>query len=201
MSTTAAGDVSGYWNTKTFVVITGASRGIGKAAAEEMAPLLGTNSLILLVSRDEPKLISVKEAIMERCSSSKLNIKTAVVDLSTSSQATLESMLVNTLSGCDVQSFNRAVCIHNAGSLGDASVKCVDLTETNECTDYFHLNVVSVMLLNGLFLRYLANCQQRTVVNISSLCAIEPFTSLSLYCTGKAARDMFFKVLQRVESK
>lgn len=33
------------------------------------------------------------------------------------------------------------------------------------------------------------------VVNISSLCALKPFKSWTLYCTGKAARDMMFKVL------
>lgn len=33
------------------------------------------------------------------------------------------------------------------------------------------------------------------IVNISSLCAVQPFKSWGLYCAGKAARDMLFKVL------
>ncbi|EMP24260.1 Sepiapterin reductase [Chelonia mydas] len=35
----------------------------------------------------------------------------------------------------------------------------------------------------------------KTVVNISSLCAMKPFKSWMLYCTGKASRDMMFQVL------
>ena len=32
------------------------------------------------------------------------------------------------------------------------------------------------------------------IVNISSLAAISPIPSWGLYCSGKAARDMYFKV-------
>lgn len=32
------------------------------------------------------------------------------------------------------------------------------------------------------------------IVNISSLCAIQPFGSWSIYCAGKSAREMFHKV-------
>lgn len=32
-------------------------------------------------------------------------------------------------------------------------------------------------------------------MNISSLCAREPFPSWALYCAAKAARDMLFRVL------
>lgn len=33
------------------------------------------------------------------------------------------------------------------------------------------------------------------VINISSLCAVEPFKSWGLYCTSKAGRNMLFRVL------
>ncbi|KAG5281282.1 hypothetical protein AALO_G00069440 [Alosa alosa] len=36
---------------------------------------------------------------------------------------------------------------------------------------------------------------RRTVVNLSSLCAQQAFPSWFLYCTGKATRDMMFRVL------
>jgi len=36
-------------------------------------------------------------------------------------------------------------------------------------------------------------------VNISSLCALQPFRSWALYCSGKAARDMMFRVLAAEE--
>lgn len=40
---------------------------------------------------------------------------------------------------------------------------------------------------------------KRTVVNVSSLCAQQPFSSWVLYCTSKAARDMMFRVLAAEE--
>ena len=36
---------------------------------------------------------------------------------------------------------------------------------------------------------------KKYVTHISSLCGIQATPSLSLYCAGKAARDMFHKVL------
>jgi len=40
-----------------------------------------------------------------------------------------------------------------------------------------------------------------TVVNISSGSAITPSPTMSLYCTGKAARHMFFKVMAQEEKE
>lgn len=39
----------------------------------------------------------------------------------------------------------------------------------------------------------------KTVVNISSLCALQPFKGWALYCAGKAARDMLYQVLAAEE--
>ena len=38
-----------------------------------------------------------------------------------------------------------------------------------------------------------------TVVNVSSLMAVQAFPYFSLYCTGKAARDMMCQVLAKEE--
>lgn len=38
---------------------------------------------------------------------------------------------------------------------------------------------------------------QITIVNISSLLAVEPFRNWGLYATGKAARDMLLRVLAK----
>ncbi len=40
---------------------------------------------------------------------------------------------------------------------------------------------------------------ERTVVNISSLMALRAQETWSLYCSGKAARDMFFRVVAAEE--
>lgn len=56
------------------------------------------------------------------------------------------------------------------------------------------LNLYSVTALTSEFLKVF-NSGQRCVLNITSLCAIKPFKSMGYYCVGKAAREMYFKVL------
>uniref|UniRef100_A0A8D2QDF3 Sepiapterin reductase n=1 Tax=Zonotrichia albicollis TaxID=44394 RepID=A0A8D2QDF3_ZONAL len=66
-----------------------------------------------------------------------------------------------------------------------------------EINSYFSFNISSALCLTSTALRAFGarpGCS-RTVVNISSLCALEPFPSWALYCSGKAARDMMFRVL------
>lgn len=67
---------------------------------------------------------------------------------------------------------------------------------------YYDFNISSVITFNAIFLNLvkpLSTSVQCQVINISSLCAITPFKSWGLYCAGKAARDMFFKVLATEE--
>ncbi|NWZ74253.1 SPRE reductase, partial [Acrocephalus arundinaceus] len=87
------------------------------------------------------------------------------------------------------------------GSLGDISKSFMDLTDLQEINSYFSLNISSALCLTSMALRAFGarrGCS-RTVVNISSLCALEPFPSWALYCSGKAAREMMFRVLAREE--
>jgi sepiapterin reductase len=48
---------------------------------------------------------------------------------------------------------------------------------------------------------YASLATKATVINVSSLAAIQPFESWGVYCAGKAARDMFHKVLAEEQKK
>lgn len=190
---TSTTPVPNLWDKKTFAVVTGASRGIGRAIVEKLAEQVAPGSLLLLISRDEASLTSIQQTIQKAKPS--IEVEVGISDLSTCTEDTLGEIFTNVLSKHDIESFTRALCIHNAGSLGNPSTRCADHTEIEYCTNYFRLNLASVIVLNSLFLKLFSNNLQRTVVNISSLCGVVPCSSLSLYCSGKAARDMFFKVL------
>ncbi|NXG27415.1 SPRE reductase, partial [Dromaius novaehollandiae] len=84
-----------------------------------------------------------------------------------------------------------------AGSLGDISKSFVDLTDLHEVNSYFAFNVSSALCLTSTALEAFGKRPgvSRTVVNVSSLCALKPFKNWALYCSGKAARDMLFQVL------
>lgn len=181
-----------YWNKRTFAIITGASRGIGKTLAETLAKYLAPTSVLVLISRDQKGLDSLQRTMtIDRPA---IRVHVSATDLSTCDESTLDEIISSALSGDVSETFSHALCVHNAGSLGDATKRCTDLVEMTSCVEYFRLNLASVMVLNALFLRRFATAKHKTVVNMSSLCGVEPFGSLALYCTGKAARDMFFKV-------
>lgn len=73
----------------------------------------------------------------------------------------------------------------------------------DEVDRYLSMNVSSVLCLTaGILQLFPANMGlRRCVVNVSSLCALQPFPSWVLYCSGKAARDMMFRVLAKEESE
>uniref|UniRef100_A0A8C0B4Y9 Sepiapterin reductase n=1 Tax=Buteo japonicus TaxID=224669 RepID=A0A8C0B4Y9_9AVES len=82
-------------------------------------------------------------------------------------------------------------------SLGDISKSFLDLTDPDEINSYFAFNVTSALCLTSTALQAFGKRpgSSRTVVNISSLCAVKPFKNWALYCSGKASRDMMFQVL------
>ncbi|CAM4670004.1 unnamed protein product [Lepidochelys kempii] len=83
------------------------------------------------------------------------------------------------------------------GSLGDISKSFVDFTSPAEVNSYFAFNVTLALCLTSSILNAFPEHSGlcKTVVNISSLCALKPFKSWTLYCPGKASRDMMFQVL------
>jgi sepiapterin reductase len=57
-------------------------------------------------------------------------------------------------------------------------------------TAYFTSEIVKKYTEN-----YYSGAKELVIVNISSLAAIKPFSTWSVYCMGKAAREMFHQVL------
>uniref|UniRef100_A0A673FV63 Sepiapterin reductase b n=1 Tax=Sinocyclocheilus rhinocerous TaxID=307959 RepID=A0A673FV63_9TELE len=86
-------------------------------------------------------------------------------------------------------------------SLGDVSSFALTFTDPVEVNRYLSLNVSGALSLTAGVLQALPRRLglRRSVVNISSLCALKPFPSWVLYCTGKAARDMMLRVLAEEE--
>eukprot|EP00644_Phytophthora_capsici_P008962 jgi/Phyca11/541229/estExt2_Genewise1Plus.C_PHYCAscaffold_60350 len=67
---------------------------------------------------------------------------------------------------------------------------------------HFELNVTSVMWLNKRFLdtQVSDDVTKLVIVNVSSRSAIAPYSTLSQYCTAKAAREMHFRVVASEQS-
>ncbi|KAM4809902.1 sepiapterin reductase [Rhinophrynus dorsalis] len=182
---------------KVLCVLTGASRGFGRSLALELCPRVVPGSVLLLVSRTEAALRGLAEQLEQQCPGVKVCWQAA--DLGTQDGL---SRAVRAAQGLqEGHSVQKIIIINNAGSLGDISKTFVDFTDPEEVNQYMSFNVTSAMCLTSSLLKTFPQRPglQRVVVNVSSLAALKPYKSWSLYCAGKAARDMMFKVLAEEE--
>ena len=108
--------------------------------------------------------------------------------------------------GCKIDAnannvYERVIFINNAGSLGP--LVSVGMSNSGKIlqtlSDSMNFNVISSCYLTSelmsIYKTSRLSAVNLTIVNVSSLAALQPFESWSLYCSGKAAREMFHKVL------
>ncbi|CAI9612760.1 unnamed protein product [Staurois parvus] len=129
-----------------------------------------------------------------------IEVRWVAADLGTADGVKKTVQAAQELNGRDTA--QRILIINNAGSLGDITKPFVDFTDPPEVDRYFTFNVSSALCLTSSLLKVFQGRAglERLVVNVSSLAALQPFKSWTLYCTGKAARDMMFRVLAKEET-
>lgn len=195
----------------TLLIVTGASRGLGRAIGVAFASSPSTKYLCcLLVARSESGLEETASLMREAAAAankSKLDVSCMVADLS--DMDTLEITAADMFERVSKQgssTYDRAILINNAGSLGYLG-KCSDMSSLTNVKKSIDFNVTSSSWISSQFVRKFSSTSSQTgncicvvVVNISSLCAIEPFSTMSVYCAGKAARDLFHSVLAKEAS-
>ncbi|KAJ8260773.1 hypothetical protein COCON_G00164960 [Conger conger] len=194
----ASGAVSNDFG-RALCVITGASKGFGRCLAKQIAALLSPGSALVLVARSGDKLRELqtdlaasdagKKGLVIRCVTADLAQKEAVEETMKAAKQT---------NHLDI---DRLILINNAASLGDVSRFAVSFTDPTETSSYLAFNVSSALSLTASLMDAFPKRPglRRYVVNVSSLAALKPIPSWVLYCTGKAARDMMFRVLAAEE--
>ncbi|XP_061439679.1 sepiapterin reductase [Rhineura floridana] len=179
-------------------IVTGASRGLGRSLARLLAPRLAPGSALLLVARSAGALGELEGKLRAACPA--LRVQGLPADLASDEGLQRVLQAGRALRG-GAGRLQRLLLINNAASLGDVSKSFLDFTSPAEVNAYLAFNVTSALCLTSSILRTFPAepglC--RMVVNISSLCALKPFKTWMLYCTGKAARDMMFQVLAAEE--
>ncbi|KAK2899214.1 hypothetical protein QQF64_031252 [Cirrhinus molitorella] len=179
-------------------IITGASKGYGRTLALQMSRLLKPRSVLMLVARTADQLNQLKEDVITLYGHNKLDVRCVQADLEKKEGV---EKTVQAVKETSVSEMDHLLLINNAASLGDVSRFALTFTDPSEVNRYLSLNVSSALSLTSGVLQAFPRGLglRRTVVNISSLCALKPFPSWVLYCTGKAARDMMFRVLAEEE--
>lgn len=188
---------------KSFILITGASRGFGRAIAASFARVLGQDSRFLLLGRDANGLEATKKLILsvnnaDEGDSKRFSVGTKSLDLVNANGQDFVELFRDEISPNE---FDQLIIIHNAGSTGDVSRTAKELGDPSEVTDYFTVNLSSTLALNSAFLDFAKaiDNDHKIVVHITSLCGVKPMKNMALYCAGKAARDMAFQVLAAEE--
>lgn len=154
------------------IYITGSSRGLGKALAENY---LSKGNHVVGLSRS--------------CSIQHSNYKHCTIDLSNANSV---ADFIFDLNG----DFSEGILINNAGSLGE--VNYIGSLQSKQIAHHIQLNISSPMMLINQFAS--AKCTEnlmRFVLNIGSGAGSKPLDGWGLYCSSKAAMEMFNKVYQK----
>lgn len=182
---------------RILLVVTGASRGFGRATCEvffeEFLRANKTNNDTIvqccLVARSSQGLTASKEylqAVM-RTSDCSCLVTTHPVDLSDLDM--LDTRLDEIINGLTPREFDKLILINNAGSIGEIGSMATQSASIADWKRTIDLNVTSMFWTTRRWGQWaIENNIAAILVNISSLVAIQPFPSMSLYSAGKAVR-------------
>ncbi len=155
----------------TTALITGASSGIGKAFAEELAQR--KNDLVL-VARSEAKLNHIARQLQEDFA---IKAEVIVQDL------TLPQAGKTVLDRVKERGLVIDLLINNAG-FGDYGA-FVDRSVSKQL-EMIQLNITALVELTGLFLPEMKQRGRGSIINISSIAGFQPLPYMSIYAATKA---------------
>lgn len=163
-------------------LVTGASRGLGRALAEALA---ARGARVALVARDARPLEDVVAAIRARG-----NVAFAVAgDIA-------DKHAVHRIAG-QAQGLvgEIAIAIHNASSLGPVPLRLLLDTECEDLAAVLETNLVGPFRLTKILAGAMALRGAGTIVHISSDAAVEAYPRWGAYGVSKAAQDHLSRVL------
>lgn len=174
-----------------YLLVSGASKGIGAKMAVETSKELAPGSVVVLLARSAAGLEATKMAIFEKnpgvvVFAHPMNLeKPTVEDLRKLFDKTFDSSI----------KYDLAMAIHNVGTLGDTSKWVREFDDYEELQEFYTMNVFAPTILNNVFLKMVPHTIQRFVVNITTKAAIKPIRSFGFYGPSRAAREMTFRTL------
>nr|ACO15643.1 Sepiapterin reductase [Caligus clemensi] len=182
---------------KIFVLITGASKGLGRCIAVKWAEFCSTGSKMILTARSETGLKETEK--MVHSINPGIQVVKFITDHGKPVKGEYESLYDKEVQKPN-EKYDSGIFFHNVGVVEPQGDKITDYSDITEMADYFRLNLFSVMILNSVFFpvkEYLSS--PLTIVNVSSLASVLPIPSWGYYCMGKVSRQMYFQVLAKEE--
>mmetsp|Transcript_45641 Transcript_45641/g.74414 ORF Transcript_45641/g.74414 Transcript_45641/m.74414 type:complete len:266 (+) Transcript_45641:64-861(+) len=187
-----------------FVLVTGASQGFGQALCVELAKVLKTADFALVARGAEG--LKKTAALIRPLLSNESTVHSYAVDLGDLDH--IESSVGEVLTQVVPSKYERAFLINNAGMIGEqVDVRDYSLKSLKLNVDF---SITSTIYLTAQFISKFApvaknvssaGSKKTTVVNVSSLAALQPFNSWGQYCLCKAARDMAHRSIASEEKE
>jgi NAD(P)-dependent dehydrogenase (short-subunit alcohol dehydrogenase family) len=164
------------------VIVTGASRGLGRAIVEQ---LFSRERTLLTISRKPDPTLETRAA----AAGAKLEQWALDLAHGIGAAARLETWL----HGQPRDRFSTATLINNAGLLG--KVGPIDASDAETLAAVLRVGLEAPMVLTSAFLRATrAWAAQRRVLNVSSGAGRRPIAGWAAYCAAKAGLDHFSRV-------
>ena len=161
-------------------IVTGASQGIGRAIAVELAR---EGAKVLVTSRQTEKLEEVVKEIQT------FNVQAVAV----SGDLTNDADVANILAACLDQLGEASILVNNAGAMSRASVTDIGVEEWDFV---YAVNIRAPFLLCQGVLDSMIKNRQGEIINISSQRARQGKANRSAYCSTKAALNVFSQSLR-----
>jgi len=176
-------DLSARYGKGSWVVVTGASDGIGKGFCEEFAKD-GFN--IVFVSRNPEKLSKVVEEFKKKYPHPQT--KVIVADFAKSSDKGFFENIMDQLKGLDV-----SVLVNNVGTGIAYAFK--DYPE-DQLQEVINLNILPQTILTRKLINHFANRSQKSaVINVASTLCMKPFPFVAPYSASKIYCDYLSRAL------
>jgi len=163
-----------------WAVVTGATDGIGKAIAKQLAKR-GMN--VVLISRSEDKL----NAVAEEFGAYKVEIRTITYDFN---DVKSYDIIEEQLKDLDI-----GVLVNNVGVGYDHPDYFLELTD-EFCDRLINVNITSISKMTRIVLKGMVERKRGLIVHVSSESGLKPVPLLSLYSAGKSFVEFFSNCLQ-----
>ena len=163
-------------------LVTGASRGLGRALAEQLA---ARGARVALVARELGPLRDVVAAIRGRggdahAIAGDISDKTAIHRIAGQAQGLIGEI---------------AIAIHNASTLGPTPLRLLLDTECEDLAAVLETNLIGPFRLTRVLAGAMAIRGAGVIVHVSSDAAIEPYPRWGAYGASKAAQDHLSRIL------
>lgn len=179
------------------IIITGASRGFGRAVAEAFCRRLKSPMHFILASRSAEDLEETRQIVLKAREDRLTECDIVPIDYS-ADMTSIAHAAERIFKDASSSRYSDVIFVSNAGVLGPLGTIGSDFLSMEGLDYTYRINFLAPSCLIQEFLKRFGvstSIVRLAVVNVSSLWAIESAKTFSAYCASKAGMEMFLRSL------